>query len=41
MSFIDGVLLTLLNIVGCVALPKLLSIILAAKTKNKTNTVSL
>jgi hypothetical protein len=35
MSFIDAVLLTLLNAVACVAMPKLLSLILADKTENK------
>lgn len=40
MSFMDGLLLTLLNTIGCLALPKLLSIILAAKTKTKTKTNS-
>ncbi|AFZ26831.1 hypothetical protein Cylst_4770 [Cylindrospermum stagnale PCC 7417] len=34
MSLIDGIVLTLLNTVACLALPKLLSIIIAAKIKN-------
>ncbi|MDZ7962065.1 MAG: hypothetical protein RMY34_30055 [Aulosira sp. DedQUE10] len=33
MSLIDGILLTLVNTVICLAFPKLLSIISAAKTK--------
>lgn len=33
MSLIDGVLLTLLNTIACLALPKMLSVILAKKTK--------
>ncbi|AFY42342.1 hypothetical protein [Nostoc sp. PCC 7107] len=35
MSFIDGLLLTLLNTVACLMLPKLLSVILADKTKSE------
>jgi hypothetical protein len=34
MRLIDGILLTLLNTVACLAFPKLLSMIWAAKTKN-------
>lgn len=34
MSLIDGILLTLLNTVGCLALPKLLSVIMSAKSQN-------
>ncbi|MEH2108460.1 hypothetical protein [Nostoc sp.] len=33
MNFIDTIVLTLLNIAACIALPKLLAIILADKTK--------
>ncbi|MEH2025470.1 hypothetical protein [Nostoc sp.] len=33
MNFIDGIMLTLLNIVACMVLPKLLAILLADKTK--------
>ncbi|MBD2362855.1 hypothetical protein [Anabaena sp. UHCC 0399] len=34
MSFIDGILLTIVNTVVCLGLPKLLSVISAMKTKN-------
>ncbi|MEH2178443.1 MAG: hypothetical protein V7K56_04610 [Nostoc sp.] len=34
MSLIDGIFLTLLNAVACLALPKLLSIILPANNQN-------
>ncbi|MFW9264153.1 MULTISPECIES: hypothetical protein [unclassified Nostoc] len=33
MNFIDTIMLTLLNIAACIALPKILAIILAEKTK--------
>ncbi|MDZ8086034.1 MAG: hypothetical protein RMY16_10790 [Nostoc sp. DedQUE12b] len=33
MNFIDAIMLTLLNIAACIALPKLLAILLADKTK--------
>ena len=33
MNFVDTIVLTLLNIAACIALPKLLAIILADKTK--------
>ncbi|AFY32846.1 hypothetical protein Cal7507_2415 [Calothrix sp. PCC 7507] len=33
MSFIDVILLTLFNTLACLALPKLLSLVLAVKTK--------
>ncbi len=33
MNFIDAILLTLLNIAACMALPKLFAILLANKTK--------
>ncbi|MEH2086843.1 hypothetical protein [Nostoc sp.] len=33
MNFIDGIMLTLLNIAACIALPKILAILLAEKTK--------
>ncbi|BAZ53282.1 hypothetical protein NIES4103_59560 [Nostoc sp. NIES-4103] len=33
MSLMDSILLTLLNTLACLALPKLLSVILANKTK--------
>ncbi|MEH2212129.1 hypothetical protein [Nostoc sp.] len=33
MTFIDGIMLTLLNIAACIALPKILAILLADKTK--------
>jgi hypothetical protein len=33
MNFIDGIMLTLLNIAACIALPKILAILLADKTK--------
>ncbi len=33
MSFIDGILLTLFNTLVCLTLPRLLSVLLAAKTK--------
>ncbi|MBC1237811.1 MULTISPECIES: hypothetical protein [Nostoc] len=36
MSLIDGLLLTLLNTVACLALPKLLSVILSAKNQKTT-----
>ncbi|MHC5759921.1 hypothetical protein [Nostoc sp.] len=34
MSLIDGILLTLLNTVACLALPKLLSVVLSRKSQN-------
>ncbi|MBN3926873.1 hypothetical protein [Nostoc sp. NMS4] len=34
MSLIDGIFLTLLNTVACLALPKLLSVILPVKNQN-------
>ncbi|MFN6538398.1 MAG: hypothetical protein RM021_018895 [Nostoc sp. EkiNYC01] len=34
MSLIDGLLMTLLSAVACLALPKLLSVILSAKNEN-------
>ncbi|WP_392533367.1 hypothetical protein [Nostoc sp. C117] len=34
MSLIDGLFLTLLNTVACLALPKLVSVILSAKNEN-------
>ncbi|MBD2774182.1 hypothetical protein [Iningainema tapete] len=34
MNLIDGVLLTLVNAIACLAFPKLLSVILAAKNKD-------
>ncbi|MEH1943444.1 MAG: hypothetical protein V7L01_24935 [Nostoc sp.] len=40
MSLIDGILLTLLNTVACLALPKLLSVILAAKKQNTASSGS-
>ncbi|MEH2108453.1 hypothetical protein [Nostoc sp.] len=40
MSLIDGILLTLLNTVACLALPKLLSVILAAKNQNTASSAS-
>ncbi|MBD2439866.1 hypothetical protein [Nostoc sp. FACHB-110] len=33
MSLMDGLLLTLLNTVACLVLPKILSVVLAKKTK--------
>ena len=33
MNFIDGIMLTLLNIAACIALPKILAILLDDKTK--------
>ncbi|MEH2124325.1 hypothetical protein [Nostoc sp.] len=33
MNFIDGIMLTLLNIAACIALPRILAILLADKTK--------
>ncbi|MEH1778332.1 hypothetical protein [Nostoc sp.] len=33
MSLIDGIFLTLLNTVACLALPKLLSVIMPAKSQ--------
>ncbi len=33
MNFIDAIMLTLLNIAACIALPKILAILLANKTK--------
>ncbi|MGV0107428.1 hypothetical protein [Nostoc sp. DSM 114167] len=33
MNFIDGIMLTLLNIVACITFPKILAIFLAEKTK--------
>ncbi|MBE9206372.1 hypothetical protein IQ244_07565 [Nostoc sp. LEGE 06077] len=38
MSFVDGLLLTLVNTVACLMLPKLLSVILADKTKSEVAT---
>jgi len=38
MSFIDGLLLTLVNTVACLMLPKLLSVILADKNKSEVAT---
>ncbi|MCC5644902.1 hypothetical protein LC607_18545 [Nostoc sp. CHAB 5824] len=40
MSLIDGILLTLLNTVACLALPKLLSVILSAKNQNTAPSAS-
>jgi hypothetical protein len=37
MSLIDGILITLLNTVVCLALPKILSIIPATKNKSTTS----
>lgn len=34
MSLIDGLLMTLVSTVACLALPKLLSVILSAKNEN-------
>ncbi len=34
MSLIDGIFMTLLNTVVCLALPKLVSVILSAKSQN-------
>lgn len=36
MSLIDGLLLTLVNTVACLVLPKMLSVILGDKTKAKS-----
>lgn len=36
MSFIDCILLTLINTLACLVFPKLLSMILAAKTRKPT-----
>ncbi|BAY19405.1 hypothetical protein NIES21_52670 [Anabaenopsis circularis NIES-21] len=38
MSFIDGLLLTLVNTVACLMLPKLLSVVLANKTADEVAT---
>ncbi|MBW4432893.1 MAG: hypothetical protein KME28_14480 [Pelatocladus maniniholoensis HA4357-MV3] len=38
MSLIDGLLLTLISTVICIVFPKLLSIILATKTKHTSST---
>lgn len=38
MTFIDCILLTLINTVACLAFPKMLSVILAAKTKKTAPT---
>ncbi len=40
MSLTDSLLLTLLNTVICLALPKLLSIIIAANTESNTSSES-
>lgn len=40
MSLIDGILFTLLNAVACLALPKLLSLILATKSKGNESSQS-
>ncbi len=37
MSLMDGILLTLVNTVLCLVLPKLLSVILAAKTQDNVS----
>ncbi|MBD2447207.1 hypothetical protein H6G76_08515 [Nostoc sp. FACHB-152] len=39
MSLIDGLLLTLLNTVACLMLPKMLSVILGNKTKSESQSV--
>jgi hypothetical protein len=39
MSLIDGLLLTLLNTVACLVLPKLLSLIFGNKTKSESQPV--
>jgi len=36
MNLMDGLLLTLLNTVACLVLPKMLSVILGDKTKSKS-----
>ena len=38
MSFIDCILLTLINTVACLAFPKVLSVILTARTKKTAPT---
>ncbi|MEH2070724.1 MAG: hypothetical protein V7K47_21605 [Nostoc sp.] len=40
MSLIDGLFMTLLSTVVCVALPKLLSVIVSAKEKNTVTSPS-
>ena len=40
MSLIDSILLTLLNTLACLALPKLLSLMLADKTKTNESSQS-
>ncbi len=40
MSLIDGIFLTILNAVACLALPKLLSIILPVKNRNTESSKS-
>ncbi|MBH8563179.1 hypothetical protein I8748_13460 [Nostoc sp. CENA67] len=40
MTLMDSILLTLLNALACLALPKLLSVILADKTKTSESSQS-
>ncbi|MEH2206993.1 MAG: hypothetical protein V7K53_23450 [Nostoc sp.] len=40
MSLIDGIFLTILNTVACLALPKLLSVILPVKRQNTESSKS-
>lgn len=40
MSLIDGIFLTILNTVACLALPKLLSVILPGKNQNTQSSKS-
>jgi len=40
MSLIDGLLLTLLNTIACLALPKLLSVIVSLKNKSSVRSPS-
>lgn len=41
MNLIDGIFLTLLNTVACLALPKLLSIILSTKSQSNKRSQSI
>jgi hypothetical protein len=40
MSLIDGLLLTIINTIACLALPKLLSMIVALKNKSSVRSQS-
>ncbi|WP_322732785.1 hypothetical protein [Nostoc sp. ChiQUE01b] len=40
MSLIDGIFMTLLNTVACLALPKLVSVIMSAKSQKTASSTS-